>query len=168
MRARLAAPWVVLVSIVTLASPSRAQCVPLGPPFSSGCGPGGLPPSLVCAGLPVLGSSLCLSQSLQGCQIPASLFFLMVATCPSTPPPFPPLPLILCPAGPAGCSLAVDPAAAALFGTVTLPGCTWLFFLPPDPSLSGITLCVQSFSLLLCAPGPPCVALTNGLQITLL
>jgi hypothetical protein len=160
--ARLAALCVSLA----LASPGApGQFVYVGTPGSFGCGPAGIPPTLIGIGSPQIGTRISLSVTAPSGLQWAVAPLLAVGTPASLPvgPPF-------CPPGPGGCTLLFNPVGSLIAPMPAGPGSPTSYSLsvalPNDPGLVGIVILgFQAGGLL---TGSSCISLTNGLVATLL
>lgn len=178
MRSRFSVAGVIVLlgSGAVLPEISLAQTVPIGTPWSSGCGPGGQPPSLVCNSLPTLGAALTFYVLAQPGSLPGPApAFVFFGICDPLLPPVPPIPG-LCPAGPGGCPVALEVTSvfalsAAYQGSLNNCGCiAWAtaVLVPPDPAIVGASICSQAAAVYYSTTWPACIAVSSGLSITIL
>lgn len=185
MHVRLLALAVALV-IVAQPRSSSAQCVPFPSANNAGCGPPpGSRPSLVCTSLPIVGGTLgfCVTAPSGASWTGPILPVLLLGACsPSllTPPPIPFLCNLQLPLG-STCLLVLDPTASVIAPLVTgvSIACPFapsgansysgsLFAIPPDPALAGLSLCMQAAGTLVTPSTSACIAVSDGLQVTIL
>jgi len=187
MRLRIFFSSAAIIALSAFPSSSRAQCVTLGTPGLSGCGPLGAAPTLVCASCngfttassPNIGNSGFVVAagfpSLVGTPV------LMVGPC-AVPPLLVPAGACLggtvgciCSASPQGCNAFVGYVHVPFAGALWCPAIgyanpwQWFFNIPNDPALIGGALCAQAIGSTSGGfPNPTCLAISNGLQITIL
>jgi hypothetical protein len=160
---------VLLPALLSLGAASRAlgQRTPLG----GGCPfPGGTPLLLACgATLPKIGETdfeLLASGMPPGAMGPE----LFVGLCAASPVP-PPAYASVCSSGAPGCAVFLDLSYEVYVPFPVLgPGGflpEWSLGIPNDPSLVGMTFCTQAVAAVL-SGGGMCLALSNGIQITVL
>lgn len=157
-----------------------AQCVDLGVPYQTGCGPTantttGNPPVLSCVpgSGPVVGGLLQLQfcDPIGSMTFPDGQAFIFFGSCqnPGLPLTCPPG----CASGPSGSLLFLNPIGSFPLIPVSAPisvccGCFRNFPIqvPANPSLCGLTICAQGVARMAFGGGSPCLSVSQGLALT--
>jgi hypothetical protein len=168
------------LAVPLLAGLAPAQCAILGAPGFTGCSPGGgIAPSLTCFGDPVLGTDACSTTNPGACGGPFTLVatglappaFLLIGSCLSQPT-YLALGAPICPASiVGGCFAYVDLTANLIALNLencpacgTGPGVP----IPVNPALVGAEVCLQAFGCTSVSGPCACIAISNGLSITIM
>ncbi|HKB15638.1 MAG TPA: hypothetical protein VKF62_06220 [Planctomycetota bacterium] len=184
---RIASLCALLMPVVP--QPAAAQCTSLGTPGQAGCGPLGFAPFVTCSicagppsGTPNVGNPVfTLEVYYSGAFfVSGTTPLLLLGPCAPIPYPVPsgacgPPPIgCICPATLGGCTAFVDLPQGSFpgIGPYTGPSCGlhwfWTIPIPNDPFLIGGSACAQVVGRAPTSPGMSCLAVSQGLQVTIL
>ncbi len=157
-----------------------AQCAILGAPGFTGCSPGGgIAPALTCFGDPVLGTDACSTTNPAACGGRFTLVatglappaFLLIGAC-MNQPTYLALGAPICPPSiVGGCFAYVDLTANLIaLNLENCPACNTGpgVPIPVNPSLVGMEVCLQAFGCTSVSGPCACIAISNGLSITIM
>ncbi|HKB14591.1 MAG TPA: hypothetical protein VKF62_00920 [Planctomycetota bacterium] len=173
---------IALGALSLLLSPglAPAQCTVLGAPGFTGCAPGGgIAPTLTCFGDPVLGTTACTTMNSGTCSGAFTIAttglappaVLLIGACPSQPT-YLTLGSPICPPSiVGGCFAFVD--LSAYMVALPMENCPACASgpgvpIPSDPALVGAEVCLQAFGCTSVSGPCACIAISNGLSITIM